>query len=155
MMRGSTGLNSNKAGWQRFQELEQLFAPDRTIEDNCAIGGDTVNLENFLPKIQSYSRNFRGGAPFLADENICTMPHCATFGCRRHPLQPRSVYCRLNLRRAERQWPLFTPHCRAQDDAHAAKSVLFALAARKSNSQDEPMLLKNSLFLAVRVGLLI
>lgn len=85
----ATSLNAHQTTRQRLKELEQLFARDRTIEDNCAVSSDTVNLENVLTKIQSYCRNFHGGAPFLVDENICTVPHSATVGCRRHPLHPR------------------------------------------------------------------
>ena len=88
MMSRSTGLNTNQTKRQLFEELEQLSPPDRTIEDNCAVTRDTVNLENVLPKIQSYCRNFHNEAPFLTKDDFCSVPQSATLGADAiHPIR--------------------------------------------------------------------
>ncbi len=51
-------------------------------------------------------------------------------GKRLCQLCPRLAHCLTKSRCARYEWPLFTPHCRAQDDTHEAKSVLRARAAK-------------------------
>ncbi len=88
IMRRSAGFNTNQTTRQRFEELEQLSPPDRTIEGNRAVSCDTVNLENVLPKIQSYCRNFHDGAPFLTEDDFCSVPQNATLGADAiHPIR--------------------------------------------------------------------
>ena len=43
----------DKATWQLLEELEQLSAPNCSIEDDRTLRGNTVSLEGVLTKIQS------------------------------------------------------------------------------------------------------
>jgi len=99
VMSRPAGFDPDKATGQRLEELEQLFAPNCSIEDNRAVRGDTVGLENVLTKIQSNCCNFHGGVPFLTEDDFYSMPQSATVDCRRHPPHPLFGPWRRQLRK--------------------------------------------------------
>ena len=88
VMSRSACFDPDKATWQLLEELEQLSAPNCSIEDDRTVRSDTVSLENVLTKIQSYCCNFHGGVPFVTEDDFYSMPQSATVGCRRHPPHP-------------------------------------------------------------------
>lgn len=92
MMCRTARFGANKTGRYVLKQLQQLPASDRTIEGNCAVTRDPMNLEDVLPKIRSYCRDFHGGAPFLTEDNFCRVPQSAILGADTiHPSAHRSL----------------------------------------------------------------
>ena len=52
------------------------------------MSGDTGNLEDTFPKIQSYFRNLHGWAPLLTEDDFCRLPQSETDGVDAiHPIR--------------------------------------------------------------------
>ena len=66
----SASFDPDKATGQRLEKLQQLSAPNCSIEDDRTVRGDTVSFENVSTKIQSNCCNFNGGVPFLTEGGL-------------------------------------------------------------------------------------